>query len=172
MSVLRCTSTGGSVVEISPATREARVRFPASANFLHATILVSFPINRTKRLWSIACPSWLSFLSSWKKCYFPQDEILVDINFGKKHTRILHHFVPCVRLLLCLAEVFGCCSVKFMKENGCLFSPVRPRCDKRTYCSLFFEQDTAHQLVNMVLNQFADRFSDYAHQRGKKVKET
>ena len=45
----------------------------------------------------------------------------------------MHHFVPCVRLLLCLAEVFGCCSVKFMKENGCLCSPVRPRCDKRTY---------------------------------------
>ena len=28
------TSTGGSVVEFSPATRETRVRFPASASFL------------------------------------------------------------------------------------------------------------------------------------------
>ena len=36
------TSTGGSVVEFSPATREARVRFPASAHFLYATILFSF----------------------------------------------------------------------------------------------------------------------------------
>ena len=33
------TSTGGPVVEFSPATREARVRFPASAIFLYATIL-------------------------------------------------------------------------------------------------------------------------------------
>ena len=29
--------TGGSVVEFSPATREARVRFPASATFFHFT---------------------------------------------------------------------------------------------------------------------------------------
>ena len=34
-------STGGSVVEFSPATRKVRVRFPARANFLHATILIS-----------------------------------------------------------------------------------------------------------------------------------
>ena len=30
-------STGGSVVEFSPATREARVRFPASAELLYAS---------------------------------------------------------------------------------------------------------------------------------------
>ena len=32
-TLAKLTSTGGSVVEFSPATREARVRFPASANF-------------------------------------------------------------------------------------------------------------------------------------------
>ena len=41
----------------------------------------------------------------------------------KEHTRILYHFVPYVRLLLCLTEVFGCCSVKFMKKNGCPAAP-------------------------------------------------
>ena len=35
------TSTGGSVVEFSPATREARVRFPASAMFF-LFIIVNF----------------------------------------------------------------------------------------------------------------------------------
>ena len=38
-------STGGSVVEFSPATREARVRFPASAKFcsqLEGIIAVEF----------------------------------------------------------------------------------------------------------------------------------
>ena len=66
MGVLRRAITGGSVVEFSPATREAGIRFPASANVLHATILVSFPINRTKTLYSIVFWSSLSFLSSWK----------------------------------------------------------------------------------------------------------
>ena len=41
------------------------------ANFLRVTILVSFPsINRTKSLWSIAFPSWLSFLGFWKIVVF------------------------------------------------------------------------------------------------------
>ena len=35
-------STGGSVVEFSPATREARVRFPASALFLLFPFFVLF----------------------------------------------------------------------------------------------------------------------------------
>ena len=45
MGMLRRKSTGGSVVEFSPATPEARVRSPASASFLHATILVPFSIK-------------------------------------------------------------------------------------------------------------------------------
>ena len=98
MSVFRCTSTGGSVVEFSPATREARVRFPASANFLHATILVSFPINRTKRLWSIAFPSWLSFLSSWKilvstKRNFGSHKFWEKVFFAPRSICFLHFFM-------------------------------------------------------------------------------
>ena len=38
-------SAGGSVVEFSPATREARVRFPASATFPYTTVLLSFTFN-------------------------------------------------------------------------------------------------------------------------------
>ena len=40
--ILFKASTGGSVVEFSPATREARVRFPASAIFPYTTVLLSF----------------------------------------------------------------------------------------------------------------------------------
>ena len=32
----------------------------------------------------------------------------------------------------------------------------------------FSKQNTPHQLVKRLLNQFADRFSYYAHERGKK----
>ena len=97
------------MVEFSPATREARVRFPASANFLHATILVSFPINRTKGLCSIVFPSRPLFQCLKSQCWFPQKEILTHLNFGEKAlTLVLYHFVSYVRLLLCLAEVFGC----------------------------------------------------------------
>ena len=40
--VNECKSTGGSVVEFSPATREARVRFPASAKLFFIIIIVIF----------------------------------------------------------------------------------------------------------------------------------
>ena len=57
-------STGGSVVEFSPATREARVRLPANVIFLYAPFLFSFTINS---LWSSAFHSWLGFLRLWWK---------------------------------------------------------------------------------------------------------
>ena len=38
--VNECKSTGGSVVEFSPATREARVRFPASEKFFFIIIII------------------------------------------------------------------------------------------------------------------------------------
>ena len=41
ISKLSC-STGGSVVEFSPATREARVRFPASAGAVFIFLFVNF----------------------------------------------------------------------------------------------------------------------------------
>ena len=44
--ILNINSTGGSVVEFSPATREARVRFPASANyFLLKPVFNLFDLN-------------------------------------------------------------------------------------------------------------------------------
>ena len=43
---LLCVSIGGSVVECSPATRAARVRFPADATFLWVAGL-TFPLTQT-----------------------------------------------------------------------------------------------------------------------------
>ena len=41
-NVNECKSTGGSVVEFSPATREARVRFPASAKLFLLIIVIFY----------------------------------------------------------------------------------------------------------------------------------
>ena len=46
ITLLAMQSTGGSVVEFSPATREARVRFPASALFfLFLFFVFCFALN-------------------------------------------------------------------------------------------------------------------------------
>uniref|UniRef100_A0A8R1J2Z1 Uncharacterized protein n=1 Tax=Caenorhabditis japonica TaxID=281687 RepID=A0A8R1J2Z1_CAEJA len=47
---MRKTSIGGSVVECSPATRAARVRFPVDAIlFLRTSIVISLPTFITQR---------------------------------------------------------------------------------------------------------------------------
>ena len=135
--MLSCTSTGGSVVEFSPATREARVRFPASAVFLHYFSFVShFPIShRNKSIWSIAFPSWLSFLSSWKMLV-SRDRKFGWHKFWKKAFFALwssSHLVPFCSL--CKASIVLGWSVWFslsqVHEWKWLSSSVKPQCDKQ-----------------------------------------
>ena len=108
------------------------------ANFLRVTILVSFPsINRTKSLWSIAFLSSLSFLGFWKivvstKRNFGSHKFWKKVFFALRSILFLTFFYA--TLLLCLAKVFGFCSVKFMKENRCPVQWSLRQCDNRTYC--------------------------------------
>ena len=55
ITLLAMQSTGGSVVEFSPATREARVRFPASALFFLFPFFLFFFLFRFKRCEFVTC---------------------------------------------------------------------------------------------------------------------
>ena len=92
--------------------------------------------------------------------------------FGKKAYSNLVPFFSLCKASTGLADLFGCCSVKFMKENGCLCSSVRPRCDKRTYCFLFLKAKHAASTSEQGTKSICRPLLLLRTRAGKKMKET